>query len=73
MKDAINPDHYKFGKIECIDAILEATKDKNGNEGYLTGNIIKYLWRYEKKGGVEDLKKANWYLSKLIEIKSAQV
>lgn len=70
MKDAINPDHYTHGKIECIEAILEATKDKGGNEGYLVGNVIKYLWRYERKNGLEDLKKANWYLSKLIEIKS---
>lgn len=66
MGSGVNPDHYKYGSIECIDAILEATKGKSGAEGFLVGNVIKYLWRYEKKGGIEDLKKAEWYLKKLI-------
>jgi len=35
--------------------------------GYLKGNLIKYTWRYRDKGGVQDLQKANWYLTKLIE------
>ena len=38
-----------------------------GYEYYLQGNIIKYLWRYRYKNGVEDLEKAQWYLTKLIE------
>lgn len=66
MKDNINPSHYKQGKIEAIDA-LEAAMSPEQFEGYLKGNILKYCWRYENKGGVEDLKKAQWYLSKLIE------
>ena len=53
--------------VECIEAIAAATDD--GFEYYLQGNIIKYLWRYRYKNGVEDLKKAQWYLNKLIETK----
>ncbi|QQK75071.1 DUF3310 domain-containing protein [Salicibibacter cibarius] len=67
-KDNINsPDHYTSGDIECIDAIKEATKHLDGFEGYLTGNIMKYLWRYKHKNGVEDLKKASVYLKWLEE------
>ena len=55
-------------EIECIDAIKAATGD--GFEPYLQGNILKYLWRYNYKNGIEDLKKAQWYLSKLIEVKN---
>ncbi|MBQ5695934.1 MAG: DUF3310 domain-containing protein, partial [Clostridium sp.] len=36
--------------------------------GFLRGNIIKYVWRYKDKNGLEDLKKAQWYLNKLIEV-----
>lgn len=66
MNDKINPSHYK-GKVECIDAIEVATKDKKGLQAVCTANVIKYLWRAEKKGGLEDLKKAQWYLTKMIE------
>ena len=51
--------------VQCIEAIRAATDE--GYEYYLQGNIIKYLWRYRYKNGVEDLKKAQWYLNKLIE------
>jgi len=64
--DMINsPPHYNQAGIECIDAIRAATED--GYEYYLQGNIIKYLWRYRYKNGVQDLEKAKWYLEKLIE------
>ena len=67
MADMVNhPPHYNQKGIECIDAI-EAATDK-GFESYLQGNIIKYLWRYQHKNGVEDLKKAQWYLEKLISL-----
>lgn len=65
-KDNINPNHYKQGQVECIDAI-ESSMSKDQFKGYLKGNIIKYMWRYENKGKVEDLKKSQWYLDKLIE------
>jgi len=41
--------------------------DKPEFKGYLKGNIFKYVWRYEYKNGVEDLRKAKWYLERLIE------
>ena len=66
--DMVNsPPHYNQTGIECIDAIAAATDD--GYEYYLQGNIIKYLWRYRYKNGTEDLKKAKWYLEKLIEVR----
>lgn len=64
--DMVNsPPHYNKAGVECIDAIAAATEE--GYEYYLQGNIIKYLWRYRYKNGTEDLKKAQWYLNKLIE------
>jgi len=64
--DMVNsPPHYNKAGIECIDAIRAATGD--GYEYYLQGNIMKYLWRYRYKNGIEDLQKAQWYLAKLIE------
>jgi hypothetical protein len=65
-----NPSHYNQAGIECIDAIMAATEE--GFEYYLQGNIIKYLWRYRYKNGIEDLEKAQWYLTKLIEVKGEQ-
>lgn len=65
--DAINPNHYKTGNMECIDALTESLGSE-GIKAFCKGNIIKYLWRYEKKNGIEDLRKAQWYLNKLIEM-----
>ena len=59
-----SPSHYKQGEIECVDAIEAAVGD--GFTDYLQGNIIKYMWRYKYKNGIEDLKKASWYLNRLI-------
>jgi hypothetical protein len=66
MKDNINPSHYTQGKIECIEAIESATVGKTGIEAVCVANIIKYLWRYEEKNGIEDIRKSKWYLDKLI-------
>jgi hypothetical protein len=63
--DPINPSHYKQGGIECIEAIKAALGE--GFPDYLRGNVIKYLWRYKEKGGVEDLRKSAWYLDRLIK------
>ena len=68
--DAVNPLHYKQGPIECIDAIKAALG--GGFISYLWGNIIKYLWRWPKKNGIEDLKKARWYLDRLIREEEAK-
>ncbi|MNO37517.1 hypothetical protein D3C76_276010 [compost metagenome] len=65
--DNVNhPAHYTAGSIECIDAIDAATTDLNGPEAYNTGQIIKYIWRWKRKNGLEDLKKCRWYLDRLI-------
>ena len=66
MKDNVNPDHYKQGDIECIEAI-KASMTHEEFIGYLKGNAMKYLWRYRNKNGVEDLKKMNWYSDRLIK------
>ena len=59
------PKHYNSGNIECIDAI-EESMSSHAFKGYLKGNCMKYLWRYDYKGKqVEDLQKAGWYLRKL--------
>jgi hypothetical protein len=59
-----NPPHYNKAGIETIEAIQAMTG--NGFQSYLQGNILKYLWRYQYKNGIEDLKKAQWYLNRLI-------
>ena len=60
------PEHYNQDNcIECIDAIRAALG--TGFKEYLQGNILKYIWRHKYKNGVEDLKKARWYLDRLIE------
>lgn len=68
MNDMVNhPSHYTSGGIECIDALESATNGLNGIEAVCTANAIKYLWRWKRKNGVEDLRKAKWYIDKLIE------
>lgn len=68
-KDTVNhPSHYTHGSIECIDIISNMTADKAGIEAFCVGNVVKYLYRYHQKGGVEDVKKADWYLKKLVEV-----
>ena len=67
-KDNINHPFHYCGSIETIDYI----KDKltpDCFEGFLAGNVIKYISRYGKKNGLEDLRKAEWYLKKLIRTK----
>jgi hypothetical protein len=71
-KDAVNnPSHYTTGGIECIDA-MQAMLSRDEFIGYLRGNVFKYQWRYQHKNGVEDLKKAQWYANRLIELESAK-
>ena len=65
--DVVNsPPHYTAGGIEAIDAI-EAALSGEGFRGALKANVLKYMWRYEKKADpVADLRKARWYLDRLI-------
>jgi hypothetical protein len=67
--DEVNhPPHYNNGKVECIEAI-EASMSPQEYRGYLKGNALKYLWRYNYKGKPQqDLNKAQWYLNKLLEV-----
>lgn len=66
MPDNVNsPSHYTVGGIETLD-FIKAKLTPEMFEGYCIGNVIKYVSRYRYKGGVEDLKKARWYLTELI-------
>lgn len=67
--DAVDhPAHYTAGGIECIDAITAAL-ECHGNPvaAFLTGQVLKYMWRWPMKGGREDLRKARWYLDRLLD------
>ena len=64
--DPVNPNHYRQGKVECIDALEAATMNLSGIEAVCIANAIKYLWRWKEKNGVEDLNKARWYIDKII-------
>lgn len=67
--DNVNhPQHYKAPNgLEAIDVIEAFTSDMSGFEATHTGNALKYLLRWKHKNGLEDLKKARWYISRLIE------
>jgi hypothetical protein len=63
--DMVNsPPHYTAGGVECIDAIAAALTPEEFR-GYCKGNALKYTWREQHKGGIEDLQKAMWYLNRL--------
>ena len=66
--DNVNhPAHYTAGGIECIDAIAAAlTCQTDPMHAWLTGQVLKYMWRWPLKNGLEDLKKARFYLDRLI-------
>ena len=68
MKDNVNhPAHYETGQFECFDVMLECL----GQEvvlDFCIGNAFKYLYRHRNKGGMEDIKKAHWYLTRWIQI-----
>lgn len=69
-EDNVNhPKHYTKGKYECLDVIKDICKDLAGVEAFLVANIIKYIWRFNTKNGLEDLKKARFYLEELIQKK----
>ena len=72
VNDAVqHPSHYTHGGIECIEAI-KASMTADGFCDYCKGNIIKYIWRWRDKGGVEDLRKASVYLDWLINAADAK-
>ncbi len=66
MSDNVNsPAHYIAGNIECIDAIESALTPEEFR-GYCKGNALKYIWREKHKGGDESIRKAIWYLDRLV-------
>ena len=70
MDNAVDhPTHYTSGGVECIEAI-KASMCPAGFVDYCKGNVLKYLWRWERKGGLQDLKKAQVYLNWMIETAS---
>jgi len=73
LPDVVNhPPHYTEGNgVECIEAIKSSLTTEE-YRGYLKGNIQKYCWRERHKGGTESLKKAQWYLDRLIQLDEAQ-
>ena len=67
MSDSVNrPAHYNNGPVECIEAI-ESMLTSEEYIGYLRGNSLKYRWRFRYKNGIEDLRKARWYVERLIK------
>ncbi len=68
MIDVVNhPSHYETGKFECIDVMLE-TQGKEAVMDFCLCNAFKYLYRHKRKNGVEDIKKAKWYINKYIQL-----
>ena len=66
MTDNVNkPEHYTQGNVECIDAIESATTGLTGIVAVCIANVIKYVWRFGRKNGIEDLDKADYYLQRI--------
>lgn len=68
-EDMVNhPSHYTHGGVECIDAITSALSSyEDSVDSWLVGQVIKYLWRAPLKGKYEeDIKKAQFYLNRLV-------
>ena len=74
MVDYVNhPPHYQSKSgLETIDVIEAFTEDLTGFEATNTGNVLKYMCRWKSKNGLEDLKKARWYLNRLIDLVEKQ-
>ena len=68
VNDPVNhPSHYKGNGVECIDCIASAVSGLDGFHGFCAGNAIKYIFRFSHKNGIEDLRKAEWYIDRLIK------
>lgn len=68
MSDNINPDHYKRLPAEAIEIIESAIDNApSAQDAYLHGQVLKYILRCWNKNGIEDLKKAKWYLDRLVK------
>lgn len=67
MDNVNHPTHYTSTKIETIEVIQDKLTAE-AFEGFCIGNVLKYVTRYKLKNGLEDLKKARWYLDKIISV-----
>lgn len=67
MDNVNHPAHYETGKFECIDVMVE-TQGIEATQAFCVCNAFKYLYRHNNKNGVEDIQKANWYLTKYLEL-----
>lgn len=68
VNDPVNhPSHYQGNGVECIDCIASAVSGLDGFHAFCAGNAIKYIFRFSHKNGVEDLRKAEWYIDRLIK------
>ena len=66
--DNVNhPSHYETGKFECIDVMVE-TQGVQATKDFCVCNALKYIYRHKRKNGLEDIKKAIWYLNKYVEL-----
>lgn len=71
IKDIVNhPSHYETGKFECID-VMEEALGRSVVESFCIANAFKYLYRSQRKNGDEDIFKAQWYLNKWAELRTA--
>lgn len=66
-----HPSHYTHGSVECIDAMVE-TQGVHAVQHFCVCNAFKYLWRWRGKNGMEDIKKAAWYLNKAITLQESE-
>lgn len=68
MADNVNhPSHYCTGQYECIDVMIE-TQGVEATINFCMCNAFKYLYRHNSKNGLEDVRKADWYLCKYLEL-----
>lgn len=68
MSDNVNhPSHYKTGKFECIDVMVEIL-GAEATKNFCVCNTFKYIYRHRRKNGLEDIEKAIWYLNKAVEL-----
>lgn len=71
-EDIVNhPSHYETGKFECIDVMRETQSDAVVQD-FCICNALKYIYRHRNKNGVEDIRKAKWYIDKYLEIEEAK-
>lgn len=72
MDNVNHPSHYEVGKYQCID-VMEEVFGKEAVDNFCLLNSFKYIWRANRKNGLEDLQKAQWYINRLIESKKGTV